>query len=90
MVDDRLAQLTDPGAQIMYSIVGVAPPGLDYPVGVDCWTAAAPSYARPGALGVGPVVVGDTERHDLADEYVRLRGTPFHEDLEGQERVLAA
>ena len=33
--------LADPGQQITYSIIGVAPPGLDYPAGVECWTAAA-------------------------------------------------
>jgi putative ABC transport system permease protein len=38
--------LTDPGGQINYSIVGVAPPGLDYPLGVECWTATA-LWGRP-------------------------------------------
>ncbi len=54
--------LTDPGTQINYSIVGVAPPGLDYPVGVDCWITTAfhgrpfraSSVAWPGELDQPP------------------------------------
>jgi putative ABC transport system permease protein len=30
-------RLTDPKDHSVYTIVGVAPPGLDYPVGVDAW-----------------------------------------------------
>src|SRR5579862_3358540 len=30
--------VTDPFLDTPMTIVGVAPPGLDYPVGVDCWT----------------------------------------------------
>lgn len=53
--------LADPGAQITYSVVGVAPPGLDYPVGVDCWTAAAlrgsPYVSVVGRLAAGSSIV---------------------------------
>jgi len=33
-------QLRDPSSQSAYTIVGVAPPGLDYPAGVGFWTPA--------------------------------------------------
>lgn len=33
-----------------YTIVGVMPPGLDFPRGVDFWTAFAPTAARNGSL----------------------------------------
>ncbi len=36
-------QLTYAGTGWKYTIVGVAPPGLDYPTGVACWTALIPS-----------------------------------------------
>jgi len=35
--------LTDPHNHSVYTIVGVAPPGLDYPVGIEAW--------RPGVQG---------------------------------------
>jgi predicted permease len=49
--------LTDPGAQITYSIVGVAPPGLDYPAGVDCWIATA-LHGRPFLIVFGRLAPG--------------------------------
>ena len=51
--------LTDPGAQINYSIVGVAPPGLDYPVGVDCWIATA-LHGRPFLSVFGRLAPGNS------------------------------
>ena len=30
-------RLKDSYSQFVYTVVGVAPPGLDYPAGVDCW-----------------------------------------------------
>ena len=35
---------------VPYTIVGVMPPGLDVPRGVDFWTAFAPTAARNGSL----------------------------------------
>jgi hypothetical protein len=35
--------LTYAGTGWTYTIIGVAPPGLDYPSGVGCWTALIPS-----------------------------------------------
>ena len=53
--------LTDPGQQIAYSIVGVAPPGLDYPLGAECWTAASirgsPYVSIVGRLAPGSSIV---------------------------------
>jgi putative ABC transport system permease protein len=53
--------LTDPGQKIAYSIVGVAPPGLDYPVGAECWSAAAirgsPYVGVVGRLAPGSSIV---------------------------------
>ena len=34
-------RLTDPGRQLSYVVVGVAPPGLDFPAGTDCWAPIA-------------------------------------------------
>ena len=39
-------RLTYAGTGWTYTIVGVAPPGLDYPSGVACWTALIPSGYR--------------------------------------------
>jgi predicted permease len=36
-------QLLEPYEQVRYTIVGVGPPGLDYPAGVDTWTPLAPA-----------------------------------------------
>ena len=36
-------RLTYTDAGWTYTIIGVAPPGLDYPTGVACWTALVPS-----------------------------------------------
>jgi putative ABC transport system permease protein len=35
--------LLEPGSQSAYTIVGVGPPGFDYPVGADYWTAIVPT-----------------------------------------------
>jgi putative ABC transport system permease protein len=51
--------LTDPGPQLTYSIVGVAPPGLDFPLGADCWTAAA-LRGSPYLSVVGRVAPGSS------------------------------
>ncbi|MFI5250686.1 MAG: ABC transporter permease, partial [Gemmatimonadales bacterium] len=51
--------LTDPGTQINYSIVGVAPPGLDYPVGVDCWITTA-FHGRPFLSVFGRLAPGSS------------------------------
>ncbi len=34
-------RLTDPGRQLTYVVVGVAPPGLEFPAGTDCWAPIA-------------------------------------------------
>ena len=45
-------RLTDPYSQWTYTIVGVAPPGLDYPVGVEYWIPAGKD-ADIGMIAVG-------------------------------------
>ncbi|MEO7999094.1 MAG: FtsX-like permease family protein, partial [Gemmatimonadaceae bacterium] len=39
-------QLMWPYTRVVYTIVGVAPPGLDYPLGVECWTPMAANDSR--------------------------------------------
>lgn len=36
--------LTQPGTGWTFTIVGVAPPGLDFPAGTDCWTPLEASF----------------------------------------------
>ena len=73
--------LTDPSQKIGYSIVGVAPPGLDYPVGAECWSAAAmrgsPYVSVVGRLAPGSSIVA--VRSEFAAFTQRLdRNHPEH------------
>jgi predicted permease len=46
--------LSSPRYGASYTVVGVAPSGLDYPRGVDFWTALAPTAAINGSLAASP------------------------------------
>lgn len=75
--------LADPGYQITYSIVGVAPPGLDYPVDADCWTAAAlrgsPYLSVVGRLAPGnSIVAARSEFAAFAQRLDREQPGRFH------------
>jgi putative ABC transport system permease protein len=52
--------LIDPWTRQSYAIVGVAPPGLDYPVGADCWKAMGTEVAGTVVLAVGRLAPGAT------------------------------
>jgi putative ABC transport system permease protein len=52
--------LADPFTHKPYTIVGVAPAGLDYPVGADCWRATGSDVANIVILGVGRLAPGAT------------------------------
>ncbi len=52
--------LTDAFTHRAYTIVGVAPAGLDYPVGADCWRATGTDTANTVVLGVGRLAPGAT------------------------------
>ncbi len=52
--------LTDAFTHKAYTIVGVAPVGLDYPVGADCWRATGTDTANTVVLGVGRLAPGAT------------------------------
>jgi len=52
--------LDDPYTHKPYTIVGVAPAGLDYPVGADCWRATGADVANTVVLGVGRLAPGVT------------------------------
>ncbi len=57
-------QLVDPFSHQTVSIIGIAPPGLDYPVGAGAWTAMDSAMTHYGAgtviLGVGRLAPGAT------------------------------
>lgn len=52
--------LVDPWTRQSYAIVGVAPAGLDYPVGADCWKAMGTETANTVVLAVGRLAPGAT------------------------------
>jgi putative ABC transport system permease protein len=52
--------LVDPWTRQSYAIIGVAPAGLDYPVGADCWKAMGTEVAGTVVLAVGRLAPGAT------------------------------
>src|SRR5207248_2552412 len=52
-------RLTDPYTHATYSVIGVAPPGLDYPVGVGAWTQIG-RLGTPQVFVVGRLLPGKT------------------------------
>lgn len=65
------------------TVVGVMPPGLDYPRGVEFWSAFAPTAARNGSLEGSPYAVDAVVRlmpHATADQ-ARLAMTSYYATL---------
>lgn len=62
-------QLMYPYTRLMYTVIGVAPPGLDYPSGVECWTPMAVTDQR-NTLALVRLKDGAT-LHAAASEYFR-------------------
>jgi putative ABC transport system permease protein len=76
-------QLTDPMNQFTYTIVGVAPPGLDYPVGTEYWIPTAP--ISPVLLNVvgrlasnGSIAAARSEFAAYMQRLDRARPDPWH------------
>ncbi|MEO7963189.1 MAG: ABC transporter permease, partial [Gemmatimonadaceae bacterium] len=73
---------------VSYTIVGVMPPGLDMPRGVEFWTAFAPTAARNGSLDNSPWGVHVVARlaPNATAEQVRLVMNSYYATLarEGQ------
>jgi putative ABC transport system permease protein len=79
-------RLIDPYSQWSYMIVGVAPPGLEYPAGVDCWvpigtntqiSMIAVGRLRPGASAAAARFEYLTVAQHLLPEF-RLSGAVVH------------
>ncbi len=69
--------LVDPYDQTQVTIVGVAPPGLPYPAGVDAWQPAAPDFAEPVDViaRLAPGATVDNARSELLA--IARRVNPF-------------
>ena len=67
-------RLTYAGTGWTYTIVGVAPPGLDYPSGVACWTALIPSgYKQVHVIArLAPGATPDAARAEFLPVAARL------------------
>jgi predicted permease len=71
-----------------YTVVGVMPPGLDVPRGVDFWTALSPTAARNGSLKDSPHAVDVVARlaPGASPAQARDRLTAFYATLASQGR----
>ena len=63
-------RLADPYGTVNYSIVGVAPPGLDYPVGTDYWIPMGKNF---GAVVVARLAPGSTTSNARSELLAFLR-----------------
>ncbi|NOT09656.1 MAG: FtsX-like permease family protein [Gemmatimonadales bacterium] len=54
-----------------YRVVGVMPPGLDYPRGADLWSPIVPAFAKRGALEDGDVALIGRLRPGVSPSAVR-------------------
>ena len=61
-------KLIEPATQVEFTIIGVAPAGLDYPSHADDWEAELPGGARAQQLIVARLAPG-VSPHAAADEY---------------------
>lgn len=73
-------QLTQTQYQDRYTIIGVAPPGLDYPVGADYWI---PSRSRSSAI----MDVVARLRHGVAPEAARAEFVSIGRAIDGRRSV---
>ncbi len=71
-----------------YTVVGVMPPGLDVPRGVEFWTAFSPTAARNGSLESSPHAVDVVARlaPGVTADQARDRLTAFYRTLAAQGR----
>lgn len=94
-------QITEPVFQWRYRIIGVAPPGLDYPLGVDYWVPAeplggtvatlvarlAPGVTRAAAgAELRTLMQGSTRWSASPDQLVRADVQPFVDAVAGGVR----
>lgn len=68
-------QITEPVFQWRYRIIGVAPPGLDYPLGVDYWVPAEPLGGTVATL-VARLAPGVTRAAAGAELRTLMQGSP--------------
>jgi len=89
-------QLVMYDSNLSYTIVGVMPPGLDYPKGADFWAPIVPS-ASPGGLSfmsvdlVGRLAPGATPanaRDEMTAFFGRADASPYLRNLRGVVRTL--
>lgn len=66
-------QVTAPGYDWTYTIVGVAPPGLDYPAGADYWVPIRP-IGTNDVIAVGRLAPGATAAAAEAEFYSVMSG----------------
>ncbi len=79
--------LLEPYAHWEYTIVGVTPPGLDYPSGAGLWLAAGPDAGGLSIIGIGRLAPGATLSAARSELFaIKQRLSPaFH--LEGANAV---
>ena len=94
-------QVVDPATKWTYTVVGVAPPGLAYPAGVDFWLPmrggwkATTSVVVVGRLAPGATLAGAraeyvafTERADPAYKITGAHAATFTETVVGDVRLV--
>lgn len=79
--------LIEPYDQSRVTIVGVAPPGLEYPAGADAWRPVPPDYTTLQVDIVGRLAPGATSAAARSDLYaLTQRVNPFAHDANGTFR----
>jgi putative ABC transport system permease protein len=90
--------LVEPYQQKTYTIVGVAPPGLDYPAGADFWMQPWPGSEHLSIISVARLVPGATPAATRAELFsivnrerpelhlVGAKSTPFSQAMLGDVR----
>ncbi len=78
-------RLVDPFTRDVLTVVGVAPPGLDYPTGVDYWMPMWPGGVE--VYAVGRLVPGATRDAAAAELLATVRRLAPERDLRGATAV---